>query len=232
MPLSLGIETMGGIVEKLILRNSTIPASAKQVFTTFADGQTAMDIHVVQGERELVSDVRSLARFKLTGIPPLPAGIARVEVLFRVDADGILRVTAKEERTGIEQKIEVKPSYGLTDEDVEKMLKEALLNAKEDINERLLRDSRVEGDRILAALEKALAIDGNNILKQNEKDEIISSASDLKALLEGSSHKAIRDAIDKLDQVSADFARRRMSASIQHALAGKPVDSIEKELLT
>jgi molecular chaperone HscA len=230
IPLSLGLETMGGIVEKLVLRNSTVPASARQVFTTFADGQTAMDIHVVQGERELVSDNRSLARFRLSGIPPLPAGVARVEVTFSVDSDGILRVSAREERTGIEQRIEVKPSYGLTDQDIERMLKEALEHAQEDVEERLLRDARVEADRILAAAEKALSEDGERLLVPLERQVIQGAISQLKTAAAETDHREIRECIEQLDRVSASFAQRRMEVGIQRALSGVQVDVLADEL--
>ncbi|HET7824376.1 MAG TPA: Fe-S protein assembly chaperone HscA, partial [Anaeromyxobacter sp.] len=160
IPLSLGVEMMGGVVEKIILRNSTIPASANQQFTTYADGQTGMVIHVVQGERELARDCRSLARFTLKGIPPMPAGIPRIEITYAVDADGILQVSARELTTGIEQKIQVKPTYGLGEDEVERMLIESIEHAEEDVTERFVREWRVEGDRILSSLEAAFRMDG------------------------------------------------------------------------
>src|SRR5690606_18212223 len=159
LPLSLGIETMGGVAEKILPRNTTIPAGARQVFTTYADNQTGFDLHIVQGERELAEDCRSLARFVLKGIPPMPAGMARLELTFRVDADGLLKVSAKEVTTGIEQDVEVKPSYGLTDEEVEAMLLDALDHGAEDFEKRKLAERRVEGERILAATRGALEKD-------------------------------------------------------------------------
>lgn len=229
-PLSLGLETMGGIVEKLILRNSTIPASAQQVFTTFADGQTAMDIHVVQGERELAKDNRSLARFRLRGIPPLPAGVARVAVTFRIDTDGILRVSAKEERTGVEQEIEVRPSYGLSDGEVERMLKEALQNAQTDVSERLLVDARIESERILNALETALALDGERLLSETERQQILGVADALRESARGDDQHLIRDNIEKLDRASVTFAQRRMEVGIQKALSGQSLEVLAEEL--
>lgn len=229
-PLSLGLETMGGIVEKLIHRNSTVPASATQVFTTFADGQTAMDIHVVQGERELARDNRSLARFTLRGIPPLPAGVARVAVTFRIDTDGLLRVQAKEERTGVEQQIEVRPSYGLSDAEVEQMLREALAHAQADVDQRMLIDARVEAERILAAFALALAEDGDALLSEAERTPMQAVAAELKGLLEGTDHHAIRTGIERLDRASLPLAQRRMERGIQKALSGQALTDIEEAL--
>ena len=171
VPLSLGLETMGGVVEKLIHRNTTVPCGAKQTFTTFADKQTGFDLHVVQGERELVADCRSLARFTLKGIPPMPAGMARLEVTFLVDADGILRVSAREETTGQEASIEVKPSYGLTDEEVERMLLDSFAHAEEDVKARLLAEQRVEADGIVAAARAAMG-DAPELLDDGEREAI------------------------------------------------------------
>lgn len=229
-PLSLGLETMGGIVEKLVHRNSTVPASATQVFTTFADGQTAMDIHVVQGERELARDNRSLARFTLRGIPPLPAGVARVAVTFRIDTDGLLRVQAKEERTGVEQQIEVRPSYGLSDAEVEKMLREALTHAQEDVDQRMLIDARVEAERILAAFALALTEDGDALLSASERERMQGVAEGLKGSLEGTDHHAIREGIERLDRASLPLAQRRMERGIQKALSGQALTDIEEAL--
>ena len=226
IPLSLGLETMGGVVEKLIHRNSTVPASAGQEFTTFADGQTAMEIQVVQGERELVEDCRSLARFTLSGIPPLPAGVARVMVTFQVDADGMLQVSAREERTGVEQKIKVKPSYGLTDCEVEEMLKAAIDHAEDDMTERLLRDARVEAERILTATEKALR-EHQNLLLPGEADSIRAAAVLLQAAHDGRDHRAIQDAVEALDLTSRDLAQRVMSESLNSALAGHKVNEFD-----
>ena len=171
VPLSLGLETMGGVVEKLIHRNTTVPCGAKQTFTTFADKQTGFDLHVVQGERELVSECRSLARFTLKGIPPMPAGMARLEVTFMVDADGILRVSAREETTGQEASIEVKPSYGLTDDEVERMLLDSFAHAEEDVKARLLAEQRVEADGIVAAARAAMG-DAPELLEDGEREAI------------------------------------------------------------
>ena len=230
IPLSLGIETMGGVVEKLIHRNSTMPASAGQEFTTFADGQTAMAIHVVQGERELVEDCRSLARFVLDGIPALPAGMPRITVTFQVDANGILHVAAKEEHTGIEQKVDVKPSYGLTDCEVEAMLKAALDHAEDDVTERLVRDARVEADRILAAARKQLLVHGDRLLQGDERATIEAQMAAVAEAAKGSDHRRITDEIEALDLKSKGFAQRVMEASINAALSGRTVDEAEETL--
>src|SRR5262245_33298287 len=203
-PLSLGLETMGGLVEKLIQRNTTIPTSATQEFTTFADGQTGMDIHVLQGERELVADNRSLARFRLSGIPPLPAGLARVAVTFQVDADGILSVTAREQLTGVSQSITVKPSAGLTDEEIERMLLASIEHAEEDVQARLLIDARVEAQRILKAAEQQIENNGD-LLAPEERQAIETAMQALREASAGKDHRAVQDAIQRLDQVSSEF---------------------------
>src|SRR5881394_2582389 len=226
-PLSLGLETMGGLVEKLILRNTTIPANATQEFTTFADGQTGMDIHVVQGERELVQDCRSLAKFTLSGIPPLPAGFARVAVTFQVDADGILSVTAKEQLTGISQSITVKPSHGLTDEEIERMLLASIEHAEEDVQTRLLIDNRVEAQRILKAAEKQLDSNGD-LLSADERRQIEAQMAAVRTAAQGSDHTAIHGEIEKLDRVSADFAKRVMDRGIERALKGHSVGEFDQ----
>ncbi len=223
LPLSLGVETMGGVVEKIIHRNSSIPTSAAQIFTTFADGQSGMDIHVLQGERELVQDNRSLARFTLAGIPPMPAGLGRVQVTFSVDADGILAVSAKELTTGKEQTITVKPSHGLTDEQVEEMLLASLDHAEEDVAARLAAEARIEARRILHDLEKALAADGA-LLEAAERQRIEAAVAAVRREMEGTEHARITAAIGDLDAVSAGFAQRRMDAAIQRALAGHSVE--------
>jgi len=225
-PLSLGLETMGGLVEKLILRNTTIPTSATQEFTTFADGQTGMDIHVVQGERELVSDSRSLARFRLSGIPPLPAGLARIAVTFQVDADGILSVTAKEQLTGISQSITVKPSHGLTDEEIERMLLASLEHAEDDMAARLVIDARIEAQRILRAAEHQLESNGD-LLTAEERAPIEQAMQSLRAAMESSDHRPIKDAIDRLDHDSAEFAKRVMDRGIERALKGHTAAEFE-----
>src|SRR5437868_11610775 len=225
-PLSLGLETMGGLVEKLILRNTTIPASATQEFTTFADGQTGMDIHVLQGERELVQDCRSLARFTLGGIPPLPAGLARVAVTFQVDADGILSVTAREQLTGISQTITVTPSHGLTDEEIERMLLASIEHAEDDMAARLLIDARIEAQRILRAAEHQLESNGD-LLDAEERAPIEQAMQSLRAAMESSDHRPIKDAIERLDHDSAEFAKRVMDRGIERALKGHSAAEFE-----
>ena len=226
-PLSLGLETMGGLVEKLILRNTTIPARATQEFTTFADGQAGMDIHVLQGERELVQDNRSLAKFTLAGIPPLPAGLARVAVTFQVDADGILSVTAREQLTGVSQTITVKPSHGLTDEEIERMLLASIEHAEEDVQARLLIDNRVEAQRILKAAEKQLDSNGD-LLSADERRQIEAQMAAVRTAAQGSDHTAIHGEIEKLDRVSADFAKRVMDRGIERALKGHSVGEFDQ----
>jgi molecular chaperone HscA len=226
-PLSLGLETMGGLAEKLILRNTTIPARATQEFTTFADGQTGMDIHVVQGERELVPDNRSLAKFTLSGIPRPPAGLARVAVTFQVDADGILSVTAREQLTGVSQTITVKPSHGLTDEEIERMLLASIEHAEEDVQARLLIDNRVEAQRILKAAEKQLESNGD-LLSLEERQQIESQMATVRATAQGSDHNAIKTEIEKLDHVSADFAKRVMDRGIERVLKGHSVGEFDQ----
>jgi molecular chaperone HscA len=226
-PLSLGLETMGGLVEKLILRNTTIPARATQEFTTFADGQTGMDIHVLQGERELVPDNRSLAKFTLSGIPPLPAGLARVAVTFQVDADGILSVTAREQLTSVSQTITVKPSHGLTDEEIERMLLASIEHAEEDVQARLLIDNRVEAQRILKATEKQLEANGD-LLSGDERRQIEAQIAAVQRTAQGSDHNAIHAEVEKLDQVSADFAKRVMDRGIERALKGHSVGEFDQ----
>jgi molecular chaperone HscA len=226
-PLSLGLETMGGLVEKLILRNTTIPANATQEFTTFAEGQTGMDIHVLQGERELVQDCRSLAKFTLGGIPPLPAGFARVAVTFQVDADGILSVTAKEQLTGVSQTITVKPSHGLTDEEIERMLLASIEHAEEDVQARQLIDNRVEAQRILKAVEKQIEANGD-LLSDAERAQIQKTVQEVRAAAAGSDHHAIKQQIEELDRVSADFAKRVMDRGIERALKGHSVGEFDQ----
>ncbi len=222
-PLSLGVEMMGGVVEKIIHRNSTIPASATQQFTTYADGQTGMVIHVVQGERELARDGRSLARFTLRGIPPMPAGVARVEITYAVDADGILRVSARELGTGIEQAIQVKPTYGLGEDEVEAMLVESIEHAEQDVTERFVREWRVEGDRILAALASALELDGE-LLEPPERAAVGERAEGLRRAMEGDDFLAIKAWIESLDAASKPIAERRMDKHVRRAMAGHRVE--------
>lgn len=223
IPLSLGLETMGGLVEKVIARNTTIPVARAQDFTTFKDGQTAMSIHALQGERELVSDCRSLGRFALHGIPAMVAGAARIRVTFQVDADGLLSVTAREETSGVESGIEVKPSYGLTDTEIETMLRDSIEHAENDVTARMLREQQVEAERVLEALEAALADDGD-ILSIEERQPIDIAANKLSQLAKGEDLRAIKDAIAELDKVATEFVARRMDGSIRKALAGHNVN--------
>lgn len=225
IPLSLGLETMGGLVEKIIPRNSTIPTARAQEFTTFKDGQTAMAIHVVQGERERVSDCRSLARFELRGIPPMVAGAARIRVSFQVDADGLLSVSAREMGTGIEARIEVKPSYGLGDDEVTRMLREGFEHAQEDMSARALAEQRVEAQRLGEATRAALAADGD-LLDPTERAVIDAVLVDLAKAAAGEDTPAIKKAIDALGRSTDEFAARRMNRSIQRALAGRSVESL------
>jgi molecular chaperone HscA len=228
-PLSLGIETMGGVAEKILPRNTTIPAARAQKFTTYADGQTGFDLHVVQGERELARDNRSLARFTLTGIPPMPAGAARLEVTFRVDADGLLHVTAREEVTGQEQTVEVKPSYGLTDEDVERMLLDSFEHAEEDVHARQLVERTVEAEAVIRATEKALAVDGD-LLDEDERAEVDGAVAALRAALAKKDATAIQLRTEALDRASQPLAERRMNRAIAQAMAGRKVDEVEEQV--
>ncbi len=230
IPLSLGVEMMGGVVEKIVTRNSTIPASATQQFTTYADGQTGMVVHVVQGERELAHDCRSLARFTLKGIPPMPAGIARVEITYAVDADGILQVSARELTTGIEQKIQVKPTYGLTEEEVEQMLVESIEHAEEDVSQRFLVEWRVEGDRILGSLESAFALDGE-LLSPAERAAIEERMRGLREAMAGTDYLAVKAWIDSVDGASKAFAERRMDKHIRQAMAGHRVEEFAESIV-
>jgi molecular chaperone HscA len=225
IPLSLGVETMGGLVEKIIPRNSTIPAARAQEFTTFKDGQTGMSFHLVQGERELVADCRSLARFELKGIPPMAAGAARVRVTFQVDADGLLSATAKEKTTGAEASVVVKPSYGLGDADIERMLRDSFTHAKEDVHARALAESRVDGQRLLDATRSAIAADGA-LLAPEERKAIEARMDELERALAGADHRAIKQAVEALNHGTVDFAARRMDEGIRRALAGKKIGSL------
>lgn len=226
LPLSLGLETMGGVVEKILPRNTTIPTGARQVFTTYADNQTGFDLHIVQGEREMAADCRSLARFKLSGIPPMPAGLARLEVTFRVDADGLLSVTAKELKTGVEQKVEVKPTYGLSDEEVEQMLLSALEHGEEDFERRRLVDARVEADRVVMATKKALQADGD-LLSEDERKSIEAALAALEQAISGDKASLIQARTDQLDDATHAWAGRRMDRAVARAIAGKKVDAVE-----
>jgi len=226
VPLSLGIETMGGVVEKIIHRNTTVPCGATQTFTTYADKQTGFDLQVLQGERELVADCRSLARFSLKGIPPMPAGMARLEVTFLVDADGILRVSAREELTGQEAAIEVKPTYGLTDEQVEHMLLDSFAHAEADIKARLLAEQQIEAEGIIAAVRVAMA-DSPELLRDADRIAIEAALSALSAAEASGDHHAIRRGVEAVDQASKEFAGRRMNRAIAQGLRGKDVAAVE-----
>lgn len=225
IPLSLGIETMGGLVEKIIPRNTTIPVARAQEFTTFKDGQTAMSVHIVQGERELVNDCRSLARFTLRGIPPMAAGAAHIRVTYQVDADGLLSVTAMEKTTGVQSSIQVKPSYGLTDDEIANMLKASMENAKEDIQARLLAEQRVEAERVLESVRSALAQD-YDLLDDDELSAVKNAIISLEQLKQQYDSLAIKQGIKALDLATQEFAARRMDKSIRTALAGHSVDDI------
>lgn len=219
-PLSLGIEIMGGMTEKIIPRNSAIPIAKAQEFTTFKDGQTAMSIHVVQGERELVDDCRSLARFELKGFPPMAAGAARIRVTYQVDADGLMSVTAREQTSGVEAHVDVKPSYGLSDSEVEAMLRESFSHAREDMDVRNLREVQVDADRIIENVTAALAADGEEFLSASERKSILLTLSELEAVRQGDEIKKIKHAISEADKATQEFAARRMDAGMQKALAG------------
>ena len=225
IPLSLGIETMGGIVERIIPRNSAIPCARAQDFTTFKDGQTALALHVVQGERELVADCRSLARFELRGIPPMVAGAARIRVAFEVDADGLLAVKAREESSGVEAAISVKPSYGLADGDIARMLQEGFRSADADMRARALRQSRVEAERMLLATRSALAADGE-LLDAGARAAIEAMLAGLERIAAGEDHRAIDDAVEALAKGTESFAAQRMNRGIRQALAGRSVDQL------
>lgn len=225
IPLSLGLETMGGLVEKVIPRNTTIPVARAQEFTTFKDGQNAMMIHVVQGERELVQDNRSLARFTLRGIPAMPAGGAHIRVTFQVDADGLLSVTAMEKSTGVQSSIQVKPSYGLSDDEIITMIKDSMANASGDISARMLAEQKVEAARVLESLTGALAED-SALLSESELSNIKQAVTALEQAAAGDVAGDIEAAIKVLDAQTQEFAARRMDASVRRALAGHSVDEV------
>jgi molecular chaperone HscA len=225
IPLSLGIETMGGLVERIVPRNQTIPTAMAQDFTTYKDGQTALALHVVQGERDLVADCRSLARFELRGIPPMAAGAARIRVTFTVDADGLLNVSAKEQVSGVEARIDVKPSYGLSDEQIAKMLSESFTTAESDMRARALVEARVDADRLILATQSALDVDGD-LLDDRERAAMDTSIHKLKQVL-GSEDAALIEAESKsLAQVTEAFAAMRMNRGIATALAGKNIETL------
>jgi molecular chaperone HscA len=225
IPLSLGLETMGGLVERIIERNTTIPVAKAQEFTTFKDGQTAMAIHVVQGERELVADCRSLARFELHGIPPMVAGAARIRVTFQVDADGLLSVSAREQTAGVEASVVVKPSYGLGDEEIAQMLQQGFASAEADMAARALHEAKVDAERLTLATRSALAADGD-LLDDGEKAAIESLLGDVAAVAAGDDHTAINAAVERLAKGTEAFAAMRMNRGIRQALAGRNVEEV------
>jgi molecular chaperone HscA len=226
IPLSLGIETMGGLVERIVPRNETIPTAKAQDFTTYKDGQTALALHVVQGERDMVQDCRSLARFELRGIPPMAAGVARIRVTFTVDADGLLNVSAREQASGVEARIDVKPSYGLTDEQIANMLQESFATAEQDIKVRALTEARVDADRMLLATQSALDADGD-LLAAAEREHIAALMEQLRNVA-AESHDAgvVEAATEALAKGTEGFAAERMNNSIRKALSGKNVEAI------
>lgn len=224
IPLSLGIETMGGLVEKIIYRNTAIPTAKAQDFTTYKDGQTAMAVHVLQGERELVSDSRSLARFELRGFPPQVAGAARIRVTFQVDADGLLIVSAREENSGVEASIDVKPSYGLSDSEIEHMLRESIDHAEDDMHSRSLREQQVEADRVLEALDSALATDGDQLLSDAEKSTIMAARQALVEVKDESDIEQIKQTIKQLEAACDDYVARRMNSNIKNAMQGHSIE--------
>jgi len=226
IPLSLGIETMGGMIEKIIPRNTTIPVARAQEFTTFKDGQTAMSVHVVQGEREMVSDCRSLARFTLRGIPAMAAGAAHIRVTYQVDADGLLSVTAMEKSSNVQSTIQVKPSYGLSDNEVATMIRESMTHAQDDKDARTLAEQQVEADRVLEGLITALAIDGDTLLSKEERETLEGVMMELVQLRKGTDYRTIEQGIKKTDKASQEFASRRMDKSIRQALAGQSIDEV------
>ncbi|WP_122312901.1 Fe-S protein assembly chaperone HscA [Pseudomonas coronafaciens] len=228
IPLSLGLETMGGLMEKVIPRNTTIPVARGQEFTTYKDGQTAMKIHVLQGERELVSDCRSLARFELRGIPPMVAGAAKIRVTFQVDADGLLSVSAREMGSGIESSIQVKPSYGLTDDEVTRMLKDSFEYAGDDKVARVLREHQVDAERLLEAVQGALDADGERLLDEEERLVINLQMEELRELMQGTDGYAIEQQTKRLSQVTDAFAARRLDSTVKAALAGRNLNEIEE----
>ena len=229
VPLSLGLEMMGGVVERLIPRCSAIPAAQSQTFTTHVDNQTAVDIHIVQGERELVGDCRSLGRFKLTGIAPQPAGTPRIKVEFMVDADGILRVQATDAATGANTSVEVQPSYGLSEDEIETMLEAAIDHAETDVDERLLIDARIEAEQIANQVRKAIAVDAA-MLEGDEQTQIEELLSALEEAMSGRDRHRISELSHRIDEVSAPFAQRRIERDLELAIQGKAASAVAKEL--
>jgi molecular chaperone HscA len=229
VPLSLGLEMIGGVVERLIPRCSPIPAAQSQTFTTHADNQTAVDLHVVQGERELVGDCRSLGRFKLTGLVPQPAGVPRIKVEFMVDADGILRVNATDATTGANTSVDVQPSYGLSEDEIENMLEEAIDHAESDVDERLLIDARIEAEQISHQVSKAIVAD-SAMLEAGEEEQIQALMDQLKEAMNGSDRQRINDLSHRMDEVTAPFAQRRIERDLQLAIRGKSTQEVAEKL--
>jgi molecular chaperone HscA len=227
LPLSLGIETMGGLSEKIINRNTAIPVARGQDFTTFKDGQTAMSIHVVQGERELVADCRSLARFELRGFPPMTAGAARIRVTYQVDADGLMSVTAEETTSGVVADIVVKPSYGLTDTEIESMLRASMEHAREDVELRMQKEQLVEAQRIIEAINAALAQDGEMLLSKSEIARIRWHRDQLEAVMETASAAELKQLIKAIEDASEAYVAKRMNASVRQALTGKQINEVD-----
>lgn len=227
IPLSLGLETMGGLMEKIIPRNTTIPVARAQDFTTYKDGQTAMMIHVLQGERELITDCRSLARFELRGIPPMVAGAAKIRVTFQVDADGLLSVSARETASGVESSIQVKPSYGLTDGEIARMLEDSFHKAGEDKVARALREQLVDAQRLIEAVESAVETDGDRLLSEEERIAILAQVDTLRSLMDSQDGAAIEREIKRLSQITDAFAARRLDSTVKAALAGRRLNDIE-----
>ncbi|MBP6809669.1 MAG: Fe-S protein assembly chaperone HscA, partial [Chromatiaceae bacterium] len=227
IPLSLGLETMGGLVERIVPRNTPIPVARAQEFTTFKDGQTAMALHILQGERDLVAHCRSLARFELRGFPPMVAGAARIRVTFEVDADGLLNVSAVEQTSGVQARVEVKPSHGLTDGEIESMLRESLTHSSEDMEARRLREQRVEAQRTVEALQAALSKDGDALLSADERGRIDQALAELELRLAGEDEASLKAAMENLDRTCGFYVERRMNRSIQSAMAGHKVEEFQ-----
>ena len=224
---ALGIETMGGLSEKIIPRNTPIPVAKAQEFTTFKDGQTSMSIHVVQGERELISDCRSLARFELRGFPPKTAGATRIRVTYQVDADGLMSVRAEETTSGIAADIVVKPSYGLTDGEIETMLRESMDHAQDDVAARMLKEQQVEAKRVIEAIDAALIYDGDDLLSKTEISKIRQVRDRLEQDIEVACADRLKKSIKAMEQVSETYVARRMNTSVKAALAGKQIDEVK-----
>jgi molecular chaperone HscA len=229
VPLSLGIETMGGLAEQIIPRNTTIPVARGQEFTTYKDGQSAMALHVVQGERDLVQDCRSLGRFELRGIPPMVAGQARIQVTFQVDADGLLTVSALEKTSGVNAEVHIKPSYGLEDAEIEQMIVDSMNNAEQDVAARMLQEQKVEASRSVEALDAAMGKDAEQFLSDAERDSILHARENLLVVSKGSDSEQIKQALKALESASEIYVARRMNASVGDAMRGAHYSDYEKQ---